>query len=109
MPRVSSRRDAVSEGSSMSDWTFLTNHALVLSHLAKMPQITAHEVSLRIGITERTVRKVIADLDKEGYIVKSRQGRGISYAINSDRNLRHESHGEVVIGDFLGALGWQGR
>jgi predicted transcriptional regulator len=93
----------------MPDWTFLTNHALVLSHLAKNPRITAREISLRIGITERTVRKVIADLDAAGYIKKSKKGRGIRYSISPDLSLRHDSHGEIAIGDFLGALGWKRR
>ncbi|MFX0203892.1 MAG: hypothetical protein ACFFCW_47960 [Candidatus Hodarchaeota archaeon] len=48
----------------MKEWTFLTNHALVLVYLAKHPQITALELSMPIGITERAVRKIIADLEK---------------------------------------------
>lgn len=91
----------------MPDWTFLTNHALVLSHLARKPRITAREVSLSIGITERAVRKIIADLDAAGYIKKSKQGRGVLYSINPDLNLRHNTHGEVAIDDFLGPLGWK--
>ena len=48
----------------MAEWTFLTNHALVLSFLAKHPMITGLEVSREVGITERAVRKIIADLEK---------------------------------------------
>src|SRR5512136_1108044 len=91
----------------MPDWTFVTNHALVLSLLAKQPRITARELSANIGITERTVRKIIADLDAAGYITKKKQGRGIRYRINPDLSLRHDAHREIAVGDFLQALGWK--
>src|SRR5512136_158951 len=91
----------------MPDWTFVTNHALVLSLLAKQPRITARELAADIGITERTVRKIIADLDSAGYITKKKQGRGIRYRINPDLSMRHDAHREIAVGDFLGALGWR--
>ena len=91
----------------MSEWTFLTKHALVLSMVAKHPQITAQEMALDIGTTERQVRRIIADLFTEGYIKKRKEGRGTRYRINSDLSLRHYSLQEIAIGDFLGALGWQ--
>ncbi len=57
----------------MAKWTFLTNHALVLSYLATTHKITARELSLTIGITERAVRKVIADLADARYIRKKKR------------------------------------
>jgi predicted DNA-binding transcriptional regulator YafY len=93
----------------MPEWTFLTNHALVLSFIAKQPRITARELATLIGITERAVRRVIADLDAYGYISKKREGRGIRYRINPDLSLRHDTYQEVAIGDFLEALGWRRR
>ena len=93
----------------MADWTFVTNHALVLSFLARQPRITARELSGDIGITERTVRKIIADLDAAGYITKKKQGRGIRYRINPDLSMRHDAHREIAVGDFLQALGWKRR
>ena len=91
----------------MADWTFVTNHALVLSFIAKQPRITARELSANIGITERTVRKIIADLGAAGYITKKKQGRGIRYRINPDLTMRHDAHREIAVGDFLQALGWK--
>lgn len=93
----------------MPAWGFLTNHALVLSFVAKKPRITARELSMTIGITERAVRKVIADLDAAEYIAKKREGRGIRYRINPDLPLRHETHREIAVGDFLESLGWKRR
>jgi predicted DNA-binding transcriptional regulator YafY len=91
----------------MPEWTFLTNHALVLSFIARHPQITARELSTSIGVTERAIRRFIADLQDAGYISKKREGRGVRYEINPDLPLRHETYQETAVGDFLKALGWK--
>ncbi|MFC1943315.1 winged helix-turn-helix domain-containing protein [Chloroflexota bacterium] len=91
----------------MPEWMFLTNHALVLSFISKQPHITARELSTVIGITERAVRRIIADLDDVGYINKTKEGRRIRYRINTDLPLRHETQWEIDIGEFLKALGWK--
>lgn len=89
----------------MPEWTFLTNHALVFSLLARQPTITARELSATIGITERSVRKKIADLHACGYIEKKKQGRRIKYSVNPSLPLQHYTHWEDAIGDFIKALG----
>lgn len=93
----------------MTVWTFLTNHALVLSVIAKHPRITGRELAAAVGITERATRKIIADLETEGYITKKKMGRRIKYRINPDLPMRHETYQDTVIGDFLKALGWKKR
>ncbi len=91
----------------MPEWTFITRHAAVLSLIAKNPRITALELGTRLGITERAIRKLIADLYGAGYISKKRDGRGVRYRVNPDLSLRHDNHREVGIGDFLTTLGWK--
>jgi DNA-binding transcriptional ArsR family regulator len=91
----------------MGEWTFLTNHAVVLSFLAKHPRITARELSAAINITERTTRKIIADLYAAGYIGKKREGRRIRYRINADLSLRHETQRDTAVGELLRVLGWK--
>ena len=93
----------------MKEWTFLTNYALVLSIIAKHPRITGREIANEVGITERAVRRLIADLDAEGYLSKSRIGKGVEYSVNPDMSLRHDTHREVAVGDFLRTLGWRKR
>ena len=51
----------------MKTWTFLTNHAFILGLLAKRKRITAREIAEETGITERSVRKIIAELESENY------------------------------------------
>ena len=91
----------------MPEWTFLTNHALVLSHVARYHDVTAIELANAIGITERATRKIIADLADAGYITKEKEGRRNRYHINPDIRLRHRSHAETAVGALLGALGWK--
>ncbi len=90
----------------MSEWTFLTSHALVLSLISKQPRITARELATAINITERAVRKIIADLDDAGYISKTKEGRRVRYHVNPNLSLRHDTQLEIAIGDFLEVLGW---
>ena len=89
----------------MARCTLLTNHALVLSFLSRHPLITAYEISSQIGITERAVRRIIADFDNEGYIVKEKVGRRVRYTINSRMPLQDQSQQGKAVGDLLKALG----
>lgn len=91
----------------MGRWKFLTNHALVLILLANHPKITGRELSELAGITERTVRKIIADLEAEGYVEKVREGRGTRYSINPRLPLRHPAQRDREIGVLLEGLGWK--
>ena len=93
----------------MPEWTFLTNHAMVLSFVARHPRMTAREISAAIGITERAVRKIIATLEAESYITKKREGRRVRYRVNAELSLRHDAHRDKAVGDLLEALGWKGR
>lgn len=77
-----------------SPWTFLTNHAHVLVCLANDPQMRLRDVSLAVGITERAVHKIVAELEAGGILERERQGRRNSYHIHPNLPLRHpvESH-----------------
>ena len=59
----------------MPEWTFITKHAVALSLIAKHSRITALELGKAMSLTERGVRKLIADLYAAGYIDKKREGR----------------------------------
>jgi DNA-binding MarR family transcriptional regulator len=88
----------------MVTWTFLTNHAIVLSYLAKHPLITGRELSRLIGITERSVRNIISDLESEGYIKRSKEGRQVRYKTNLHLPLRHRTQKDKAIRILLEAL-----
>jgi DNA-binding MarR family transcriptional regulator len=85
-------------------WTFITNHAAVLSLLAKYPRITAREIAQEVGITERSVRLIINDLEKGGYISKIREGRNVRYLVDLKRPMRHKTQRDVAVSHLLSIL-----
>jgi predicted ArsR family transcriptional regulator len=87
------------------EWAFLTNHGLVLAYLAKHPRATAREVAQKVGVTERTVQKVISDLEAGGYVVRHREGRGNRYTVHPELPMRHRMEREYAVGSLLLALG----
>lgn len=82
-------------------WTFLTNHAHVLILLARDPSKVLREVAGQVGITERAVQRIIADLEEEGFIERERVGRQNHYRILTDRPLRHPIEAHRTIGDLI--------
>ena len=84
-------------------WTFITNHGLVLSHIAQNPSITAREIALTIGITERTTHKIITDLEQANYITKTKVGRRNIYDVNFRNHLRHHSKKNIEVSGEIGA------
>ena len=93
----------------MPEWKFLTNHALVLCLIAQKPRITAREISITIGITEKATRNIINDLEADGYVTRKREGRRNRYTVYTDLPLRHEMQQDKFIGDLLEVLGWKRR
>ena len=91
----------------MKQWTFITHHAAVLALLANQPRITAREIALDAGITERTVRMIIRDLEKDGYIEKVREGRGARYTVNPELPIRHRAQSEKSRGTVSGSFGME--
>ncbi|MGL4398634.1 MAG: helix-turn-helix transcriptional regulator [Luteolibacter sp.] len=75
-------------------WTFFTNHAHVLVCLAGDPEMRLRDVGLQVGITERAVQKIVAELEAGGVLERERQGRRNVYRILGELPLRHpvESH-----------------
>jgi predicted ArsR family transcriptional regulator len=88
----------------MSRWFFLTKHALALGLIAGDPEITARKIAGELGITERSVRKIIADLYSEGYIEKTRKANRNVYTIDRRLSMRHPTQCGVLIGDLLSTL-----
>lgn len=75
-------------------WTFLTNHAQVFLCVAQTSNLTAREIAIRIGITERAVQRMLSDLEKDGYIQHVREGRSNRYITDLDKPLRHPAQAE---------------
>jgi predicted transcriptional regulator len=94
MPR-SSNSPAPARAS--APWTFLTNHAHVLLCIARDPLVRVRDVAARVGITERAVQRIIAELEDAGYVTHERDGRRNRYEVRREMPLRHpiERHRSV--------------
>lgn len=79
-------------------WTFLTNHAHVLLCLARDPEARLREVAAEVGVTERAVQRIVAELEEAGYLERAREGRRNHYVVRPDLPLRHpiEQHRTVA-------------
>ena len=93
----------------MPGWKLITNHGLVLSYISKHPRSTARELAEAVNLTERSIRKIIDDLESAGFIVRRREGRRNRYRIKPHIVMSHPSHGEIAVGDLLEILGWRRR
>ncbi len=87
------------------DWTFLTNHSLVLLAIAENPQATLRQIGDTVGITERSAQLLVADLVEEGYLRRFREGRRNRYELVPTKQLRHPLNHTRQISDLLQLLG----
>ena len=82
-------------------WTFLSNHTHVLVCLAADPEQTLRDVALQVGITERAVQRIVADLEGAGALSREREGRRNRYRLDRSLPLRHPLEQHCRIGDVL--------
>ena len=94
-----------SKNADVEGFSFLTNHAFVLIHIARNPRATLREIARITNVTERTVYKIVRDLEEAGYIVKHRDGRRNSYSLNENVLLGHRLIGELTVAQLADAVG----
>ncbi len=81
----------------LPSWTFFTNHTHVLIVLSTNPGITLREVAHVVGITERAVQNIVAELAEASYLEIIKHGRKNEYRLQLKKPLRHpiEKHRTV--------------
>lgn len=87
--------------SAPASWTFLTNHSHVLLCLHRDSQVRLRDVAELVGITERSVQRIVQELEEAGVVTRERDGRRNSYRINTDVNLRHPLESHCTVGELL--------
>lgn len=95
--RAASKAVAAAVGS----WTFFSNHAHVLFCLAADPAMLLRDVAAQVGITERAVQRIVADLEAAGVLTRVREGRRNHYAVDGSAPLRHPVEAHRRVGDLL--------
>jgi predicted transcriptional regulator len=86
------------------EWTFLTNHTHVLLCLHGTADMRLRDVAQLVGITERAVQSIVADLIDSKYLRRERQGRRNTYEVSVDLPLRHQLERQHSIGELLEIL-----
>ena len=89
---------------SVSDWSFLTNHARVLLCIARDPGVRLRDIAARLGVTERTAYGIVTDLAKAGYVVREKDGRRNRYQIQTHLPLPEPTIQERTVGEILALL-----
>ena len=95
-------------GSAGGSWTLLTGHGHVLVEIARDPEARIRDISAVVGLTDRTVQAIVADLEAAGYLTRTRTGRRTRYSVNHDSLFRHSAQEGFRVGPLLDLLGAPG-
>jgi predicted ArsR family transcriptional regulator len=87
-----------------SSWTFVTNHTQVLLCIARDPGVRLRDVAADVGITERAVQRIVAELVEAGFLERRRVGRRNHYVVNRGAEMRHPAQFGHDIGALLDLL-----
>lgn len=90
-----------SSESPSSSWTFLTNHTHVLVVLTRDPSSRICDIADEVGITQRAVQRILAELVADDVIRIIKHGRRNEYRINKRKKLRHPLEDGKKLDDLL--------
>jgi DNA-binding MarR family transcriptional regulator len=93
-----------SSGNSDHSFRFVTNHAHVLQTISADPTARLRDIAETVGITERTAAQIVSDLERAGYLTKTRDGRRNRYQVHAELPLRHPQHRHHTVGDLIAFL-----
>lgn len=91
----------ITDTAAVPGWTFLSNHAHVLLLITRDPETKLRDVADQVGITERAVQRIVADLEAAQYIERERVGRRNHYRIHPEVHLRHPIEAHMNVGALL--------
>ncbi|MFD7919461.1 helix-turn-helix transcriptional regulator [Streptomyces sp. NPDC059740] len=94
----------IGESGAHIGWTFITNHARVLAAIADEPNVRIRDIATHCRLTERAVQRIISDLEQDGYLSHTREGRTNTYRIDPDKVLRHPAEAGVTVASLLSLL-----
>ncbi len=86
-------------------WNFLTNHMHILVVLAREPDLRIRDMAVEVGITQRAVQRILAELTEAKILTVSKDGRRNRYMINRQTRLRHPLESRHTVGELLDLLG----
>ena len=72
--------------------------------IARNPKARIRDIAPVVGLTERSVQAIVADLEAAGYLTRTRDGRRNWYTVNPDSLFRHPAQEGHRVGPFLDLL-----
>jgi DNA-binding IclR family transcriptional regulator len=85
----------------MGTWGFLTNHALVLIHIANHPRSTQREIAAAAGITERAAHTILRMLEAEEIVSRQKEGRRNRYVVDFDALMGHQLDAPYSVAELV--------
>jgi predicted transcriptional regulator len=85
-------------------WNFLTNYTHVLVCLSRDHTLTVRELALQIGITERSIQRILRELETGGVISRCKDGRNNTYKIMKNHRLHHPLERSKTVAELLKAI-----
>ena len=82
-------------------WTFLSNHTHVLICIVRDPTVRMRDLADEVGITERAIQRIVADLRDAGYLSLERKGRRNHYLVHTQRPMRHPVESHCLVSELL--------
>ena len=86
------------------EWNFFTNHGNVLLCITEEPDVRLRELAVRVGISERAVKRIVSDLEGAGLISRERQGRRNHYMVHNEAAISGPMTRGLQLGALLSAL-----
>ena len=88
----------------MPSWGFLTNHALVLIHVANNPRSTLREIASAVGITERATLSILRAMEEDDIMTRQKEGRRNRYWVDFSALLEHQLRGPYSVSELVEEL-----
>lgn len=88
----------------VNGWTFLTNHTHVLVCLLRDSEMRLRDVAASVGITERAVQRIVAELEASEVLIREKDGRRNRYTVNTQAQLRHPLEQGVTLAELLAKI-----
>lgn len=88
----------------MAKWRFLTNHAMVLMHVANHPRSTLREIAMAAGITERASLSILRAMEEDKIISRKKEGRRNKYWVDFNALMDYPLGGPYSVAELVEAL-----
>jgi DNA-binding transcriptional ArsR family regulator len=82
-------------------WRVFSNHILILATLTLTPSVRVRDMAGRLGLSERQVAFIIAELRSQGLISSERQGRRNHYTVHMEAPMPQPIFADRSLGDVL--------